>query len=239
MLRFSLLILALGIFLTSVKVLPHQPKTSIVAAASAYDDETADWSGYEKILGAKTPPPTDCTQASGLDVLVDKFHPLPTGYAPEDLVEIDGYQLRSAAASALNTIISEMAKDNLYIGIDSAYRSAASQQDLYNQALASKGSQKGNLTAAPPGYSEHQLGLAADLTLANGKSIYPSPAWDWLDKNAHRFGFILSYRANQTTLTGYNFEPWHWRYVGVDLATKIRNSDKPPQSFYKPISCPN
>ena len=110
-----------------------------------------------------------------------------------------------------------MEKLGLTTSITSAYRSFSDQGKLYHP---------GDLISAKPGYSEHQLGTAVDLAVK-----YPSKEWTWLDQNAHKYGFVMSYRYNQSTETGYPFEPWHWRYVGVELATKIRASTELPQSF--------
>lgn len=149
----------------------------------------------------------NCVSYSDLNVLVDKDHPVPADFIPADP----------------DLGVKQFQKMGIKVPVVSAYRSFADQQKIYNV---------GDFISAKPGYSEHQLGTAVDL-----KIKYPSKEWTWLDQNAHKFGFIMSYRYNQSEITGYPFEPWHWRFVGIDLATKIRFSKNPPQSFYKPAGC--
>lgn len=211
MLRFSALILLIGLALTGLK-----SSLSLPTAAAPIEITP-------EVLGENTqsPPPPPCTPPTKLDVLVDKFNALPASYIPPDLVNVDNFKMRAEAAIYLETMFNEMASQRLYPKINSAYRTY-DDQDYINVG--------DNMKSAPPGHSEHQLGTAVDLTLTD-------PAWNWLDLNAHRFGFVMSYRANQTTLTGYRYEPWHWRYVGTDLATRIRHSENIPQSFYRTITC--
>lgn len=162
-----------------------------------------------------------CVDISDLDVLVDKNNGLPQNYRPSDLVLVDGQRVRLMAAQQLEIMRAEMKKFGLGFKINSGYRAGFDQAKVL---------EKFSSRAALPGHSEHQLGTAVDLAITN-------KAWKWLDKNAHLFGFIMSYRYPQQFLTGYQFEPWHWRYVGVDLATKIRYSSDVPQKFYRKISC--
>lgn len=164
-----------------------------------------------------------CAAFLALNLLVDKFHGLPINYVPTDLVKVETTYIRKEAANQLLIMQKAMADKKLFVSINSGYRPVADQLLL---------STLGNMRAAQPGHSEHQLGTAIDFNLE-----YPSAEWTWLDQNAHKYGFVMSYRYSQTTLSGYNFEPWHWRYVGTDLATKIRYSSRLPQSFYKPAVC--
>lgn len=196
-----------------------------------------------KILGETSP--VNCSQYTYLDVLVDQSTPVPKEYVPPDLVKLNKYhlsltsndfQLRAQAADSLEMMREEMQKSGLSFRIYSAYRSYNNQEKTYSYWQSQLG-QQAQHRSAYPGHSEHQLGTAVDLALENGNYIYPSITWNWLDQNAHKFGFVMSYRATQTNITGYDFEPWHWRFVGIDLATRIRSSEELVQSFYRRITC--
>jgi D-alanyl-D-alanine carboxypeptidase len=182
-----------------------------------------------------------------LNVLVDKTHELPANYIPTDLVNLSSnnvntegrtIKLRKEAASALSQLQSAAKSNGYSFVIISGHRTYEEQRSTYNKYLGELGAEA-NQASALPGHSEHQLGTTVDLSLPNNSgdlnSVYPGKAtatWTWLDQNAHRYGFVMSYRFGQEPLTGYKFEPWHWRYVGVDLATQIRMSTNNPQSFY-------
>lgn len=204
-----------------------------------------------------TPAPVPIEEQSlitpyNLDVLVDKNHPLPNDFIPNDLerissagidVDLKDFQLRGIALTALKNMNEAMQKDiQKKFMILSSYRSFSSQSALYNKLQKSLGG-KVDERAAVPGYSEHQLGTAVDLGLRNSKggktTIYgskPTTEWRWLDQNAHKYGFVMSYRFGQKEQTGYKFEPWHWRYVGVELAKQIRFSTSSPADSYLPIN---
>ncbi|MBI3887633.1 M15 family metallopeptidase [Candidatus Microgenomates bacterium] len=211
--KITLLIVALLIFGWTLKTIQPQDFHKAVAEEFVVPDQQPP-----KVLAEQV-----CNSNDSLDILIDKFHGLSPNYVPPDLVDISNFKLRPEAANALNTLMEKMGQSNLFAAINSAYRSFDDQKKLFKP---------GDNISAQPGFSEHQLGTAVDLNLA-----YPSPTWTWLDKNAHKYGFVMSYRYGQTINSGYSFEPWHWRYVGAALATQIRASKNSPQSFYKPGKC--
>lgn len=186
-----------------------------------------------------------CTTPASLNILIDKQSPLPSDFVPPDLVYLSekgvsnsgGLMLREEAAEKLWEVSKALHQKNFAVTVFSAYRNSDSQHLVYEQSIGQMGNVLGARTAAVPGESEHQLGTAIDIKLPSGEPIYPSTAWEWLDKNAHKFGFVMSYRYPHQELTGFRFEPWHWRYVGVDLATKTRYSPDPPQTHYQKIGC--
>ena len=91
-----------------------------------------------------------------------------------------------------------------------------------------------DLKAARPGYSEHQTGLALDITtrLAEDEEFVNTEEFSWLKENAHKYGFILRYPEGKENITGYSYEPWHYRYVGIDVATKIYNENITFDEYY-------
>jgi D-alanyl-D-alanine carboxypeptidase len=113
--------------------------------------------------------------------------------------------------------------------VQSGYRSYESQRTIHNAKVRALGKVRGENLAARPGFSEHQTGLAVDFA-AKGVSTLQSSfaktkAGKWLAGNAYKFGFVLRYPSGKTSVTGYSYEPWHFRYVGVDLATAMHDQN--------------
>lgn len=169
--------------------------------------------------------------ASKIDVLVNKYHKLDENYEPSDLTIIDSkyasgtQKLRKEAKIKFEEMASDMAKDNLKIYAGSTYRSYTYQKGLYDRYVKKDGFAAAETYSARSGYSEHQLGLAVDIV--NGKWDYLSEndkEYDYLIKNSYKYGFILRYPRASEYITGYMFEDWHFRYLGVELATKVFNS---------------
>lgn len=169
--------------------------------------------------------------ASKIDVLVNKYHKLDENYEPSDLTIIDSkyasgtQKLRKEAKIKFEEMASDMAKDNLKIYAGSTYRSYTYQKGLYDRYVKKDGFAAAETYSARSGYSEHQLGLAVDIV--NGKWDYLSEndkEYDYLVKNSYKYGFILRYPRGSEYITGYMFEDWHFRYLGVELATKVFNS---------------
>lgn len=169
--------------------------------------------------------------ASKIDVLVNKYHKLDENYEPSDLTIIDSkyasgtQKLRKEAQIKFEEMASVMAKENLKIYAGSTYRSYTYQKGLYDRYVKKDGFAAAETYSARSGYSEHQLGLAVDIV--NGKWDYLSEndkEYDYLVKNSYKYGFILRYPRGSEYVTGYMFEDWHFRYLGVELATKVFNS---------------
>lgn len=188
----------------------------------------------DSILGAKAVMPlTVVTTDKGdnLLVLIDKKIRLPASYFPSDLVDITGFpgaQLRAEAASKLLDMFAAARNESLNLTIVSAYRSYQTQVNTFNSWVASAGLKSAESFSAHPGFSQHQLGTAVDIGAA-GKTTFNdsfgnTPEGLWLASNAYKFGFCLSYPAGKEAITGYSYEPWHFRYIGVDNAQAMINS---------------
>ena len=170
-------------------------------------------------------------------VLVDQQHRLSSSYVPPDLVypynygvPTTGYGelLRYGTAVNLSHMAADARASGVYLSLASGWRSYYTQALLYNHWSSVYGPGAGGLSA-PPGASQHQLGTAVDLTNAYAgygvsQSFGSSYAYNWLLKNARYYGFVLSYPSGSKYHTGYWWEPWHWRYVGVQNAINIVNS---------------
>lgn len=175
--------------------------------------------------------PLSKEEASKLDVIVNKYYKLDKDYEPEDLTVINSkfasgtQKLRKEAAGKFEEMASDMLKENLKIYAGSTYRSYSYQEGLYNRYVKKDGFKEAETYSARAGYSEHQLGLAVDIV--NGKWNYLSEndkEYTWLINNSYKYGFILRYPHESEYITGYVFEDWHFRYLGVDLATKVYES---------------
>lgn len=175
--------------------------------------------------------PLSKDKASKLDVIVNKYYKLDKDYEPEDLTVINSkfasgtQKLRKEAAGKFEEMASDMLKENLKIYAGSTYRSYSYQEGLYNRYVKKDGFKEAETYSARAGYSEHQLGLAVDIV--NGKWNYLSEGdkeYTWLINNSYKYGFILRYPHESEYITGYVFEDWHFRYLGIDLATKVYES---------------
>ena len=115
--------------------------------------------------------------------------------------------------------------------LGSAYRSEDYQATLYNGYVEQYGQAEADTISSRPGYSDHQTGLAADISDHDGATYLTqdmeyTPEGEWLKDHAHEYGFIMRYPKGKEDITGYAYEPWHFRYIGVDYATAIYNVDE-------------
>lgn len=165
-------------------------------------------------------------------ILVNRWHPIPEGYTMELSILEDDCQVDSRIASALQQMLTDMRQAGLIPKISSAYRTAEKQQALLEEKYqaycnegynAQKARQLAEAWVAPPGTSEHELGLAVDITTADSGQQRADLIWQWLADNSYQYGFILRYTAEKQDVTGVIAEPWHYRYVG-DAATAIYQS---------------
>jgi len=144
------------------------------------------------------------------------------------LVPFYGQQLRAEAAASAQYMMDAAAGDGVTLTVSSAYRSFAAQKQTYQHWVKVNGQKTADTLSARPGYSEHQTGLAIDFGSPEGcllqECYQDTRAGQWLAKNAPDFGFILRFPKNQQHVTGYIFEPWHYRYLGSGLARAYRAS---------------
>lgn len=150
-------------------------------------------------------------------LLANKVYCLPKDYDPGIDPESEQKQQEMFIAAE---------KDGMYLKTTSEYRSYAEQEEIYQACVLENGMATANTMCAIPGFSEHQTGLAFDVgcsTCGETPFGYTSESV-WLAENAHRFGFIIRYPEGLEDITGYEYEPWHIRYVGVDVATSIYES---------------
>ena len=173
------------------------------------------------------------------DIIVNKKYGLPYDYIPTDLVEIDKeYSIKGLAKKDACKAFIKMAKEasklNLFIINESAYRSYNRQKELFDIEYNNKGTDALK-SIAIPGYSEHQTGLAFDICTKthNMYEIENTEEFIWLCKHAHEYGFILRYPKDKEDITGYIYEPWHFRYLGINLAKKVYESNLTYDEYYE------
>ncbi len=169
------------------------------------------------------------TDKYGYLVLVNKYYKLAEDYKPDDLVEVEsnygrGY-LRIEAYEAYKKMQDDAEKEGLSMYITSPYRSYDTQYRLYNYYLSIDPQEVVDTYSARPGNSEHQLGLAIDILKAgyDFDNFYQTKEAEWLKENAYKYGFIFRYPEDKVDITGYKFEPWHYRYVG-EIAKDVYDS---------------
>ncbi|MDD2378234.1 MAG: M15 family metallopeptidase [Bacilli bacterium] len=174
-------------------------------------------------------------------ILVNKYFKIDKEYTSDNLVSMDlkyTYnfgELDKDTYEAFKKMADDAAKENLYIKNRSAYRAYNTQSYIYNGYVGNYGYVWAENYSARPGHSEHQTGLALDIGASGSEalgSFESTNEFSWVKDNAHKYGFILRYPKGKEYITGYSYEPWHYRYVGVDTATKIYELDITYEEYY-------
>lgn len=181
-----------------------------------------------------------------ITVIVNHFHALSNDYEPDDLVYLTDYdipvttnnhRLRIEAAEALETMFKFAKEQGHTLIAASTYRSYTTQQNLYNNYSAVHGELRANTFSAKPGQSEHQLGLAVDISSSQFQGMITARIGNslegkWVQDNSHYFGYIVRYTAGKQHITGYIDEPWHLRYVGIELAKALYDCKCTLEEYY-------
>jgi len=184
---------------------------------------------------------------NALDVVINKSRSLPEDYAPEDLVTVEVptclpnpeiRQLRKEASEALFDMFEAAKKDDIYLVARSGYRSYLTQVSLYDGYVNNYGQEYADKYSALPGQSEHQTGLAMDITaesvgLQLEDSFGDTSEGQWVNAHAHEYGFIIRYPEGMESITGYLYEPWHLRYLGVELASLVWESGLTLEEYFE------
>ncbi len=204
----------------------------------------------DSILEATHSVPLDTIPGS-YTALVNRNYLLPSTYAPSDLTEPrirfsfayrdDKRKLRKAAAAALEKMFRAAEKDKVILYGVSGYRSYARQEQIYNRNVASRGKNATDKISAKPGSSEHQTGLTIDISARSvgcqlSQTFGSTKEGKWVAKNAHKYGYIVRYPDGKSKVTGYHYEPWHIRFVGVTVATYLYKHKLTMEEYYN-VSC--
>lgn len=210
----------------------------------AYDDGTSKPEDIvTKVnIGLDQPYGTDVQLVSEQSntMLINKYHALPEGFVPSNLKETpspcvigEDYSCQSEkqylveeAADQFAKLVDAAKQQGATLKAIASYRSYAYQSTLYNYNVETQGQAYADTYYARPGQSEHNSGLAVDVMLddINFNEIETSPHYDWLLEHIADYGFILRYPQDKVDITGYNYESWHLRYVGVEVASALQKS---------------
>ena len=190
-----------------------------------------DYGFYENITTIQNP--------YELLVLVNKYHQLPQGFEQQNLVSMDRkytnggtqFLLVDRAYEQYMKMSDAAKEDGISMYVVSAYRTQSHQNNLYNAKIRSNGKAYADNYSARAGHSEHQTGLAIDINSTH-VSFQNSAAYQWLQEHAHEYGYILRYPKGKEWITGYAYEPWHYRYVGVDAAAVIHQEEITFEEYY-------
>lgn len=175
-----------------------------------------------------------------ITILVNKYNYLTKDYVPDNLENIplsyarSGMKLVNVAKEAYVKMAKAAEKEKLKLVATSSYRDYEYQEKIYNRYVKSDGKEAADTYSGRPGFSEHQTGLAIDLY--NGKQLYTefesTKEFDWMQKNAYKYGFILRFPKEKENITGYEYESWHYRYVGEKIAKYIHDNDITFEEYY-------
>lgn len=182
------------------------------------------------VTTAKYPAPSKNTPGlyKGDVLIVNKKYGLPSNYNPG---------INGTAQKAVNAMVADAKKQGVYLSTISSYRSYSYQSGLYNNYVKKHGKAQADRFSARPGHSEHQTGLAFDFG-GTSKTHWLESSFEntkegkWLASNAHKYGFHLRYQKGKEHITGYMYEPWHFRYIGSDNATKIKATGKTLEEYF-------
>ncbi len=209
---------------------PEISLTEVIALVNVHRDQ--DY--YENMEVTDT--------SKGNTMLVNKYNALSKDYEVEDLKTIsktysygDNKKLNKEAYDAFISLADDAKKEGYTILIVSSYRTYQDQEDVWKDYKASFGTKKADAYAARAGSSEHETGLAIDVADYNDKNdkFEATESFKWMQTNAHKYGYILRYPKGKENITGYSYEAWHYRYVGIDTATKVYNEGITYDEYYE------
>ena len=181
-------------------------------------------------------------------LVVNKVRPISLTYEPTDLRRVDvtvredksaaELSLRDEAAAALEALFADAEADGLFLLMGSGFRDAELQEFYYTNYVNAFGQAEADKFSARPGTSEHQIGLAADVSPATQfcyleTCFAETPEGQWVRDNAHLHGFVIRYPLGKEVITGYQFEPWHLRFVGVELATELYETSQTLEEYFE------
>lgn len=213
----------------------------------AYQKENQQLSWKDVIIrvniGLDQPYYTNVSESKYLNtnkVLVNKYFYLKEEYIPENLVLLDttyskgGIYLVEEASLAFKKLVENARKEGITIRAISAYRSYSYQLNLYNRYVSQEGKEQADTYSARPGFSEHQTGLCVDIDdrKKNFTDFENTQSFNWMQQNAANYGFILRFPKDKETITGYSYEAWHYRYVGVEHAKKMKQKNLTFDEYY-------
>jgi len=168
------------------------------------------------------------TDSPDLTIMVNKYYYVPDDFRPTGMISgSSGHTMRREVDEAFRLMQSDIAREiNGVISVASAFRTVSYQESLFNSYLANDSRENVERYSARPGHSEHHTGLVIDVIGSFGslRDFINTKEGPWVHEHAHKYGFIIRYKEGFEHITGYESEPWHLRYIGVDLATKMKKT---------------
>ena len=220
----AMLILLKGTSSLEAKLVEEEP---VVDNPVTNNVETVRYVNYENVM------------------LVNRQNEVDKTYIPSDLVELEvkflnnnthNNLLKMEVATQVEQMFEDAKKDGIHLLAVSGYRSYEYQKKLYENKVKKAGKKEADKYVAMPGTSEHQTGLAIDILSTEYKKLNKgfenTSAYRWLCENIDEYGFIIRYQEGKESITGYGFEPWHFRYVGKDLAKELKEKDITLEEYY-------
>jgi len=172
-------------------------------------------------------------------LIVNKYNKLPSNYIPNNLIKLTEFAksnlyLDKECYEAFKLMAKDAMLNNLNLRIISAYRSYEYQNNLYNKYLKEDKKEVVDTYSARPGHSEHQTGLAVDIdNIYNSYTNFENTKeFNWVKDNCYKYGFILRYPKEKEHITGYMYEPWHYRYVGTKISTYMQKNNLTYEEYY-------
>lgn len=219
----------------------HSPASKTISSTNSKTETTPSTTANIPTSPAKidkvTKPVFNKSQYSTTDpasiwIVVNKQHPFSVlDYSPTDLVTIGNATISAKAKADFTAMTAAASAQGINLIVGSSYRSYGTQAGLYNSYVAANGQAVADTFSAKPGYSEHQTGLAIDFTGSSSPNCNyddcyaTTPEGSWLSANANEYGFLLRYTSENQSLTGYKNEPWHYRYIGRELAAELKKQN--------------
>lgn len=226
-------------FITDAKCLPYY-KSNNIKRYQDYHKLNNNLSVSDVVtrvnLNLDLPYYTNTKEAKYLNTfytLVNKYNYLRDDFVPNNLVEMttpyskEGIYLVTEARDNFYKLVDKAKEEGLTIRAISAYRGYTYQKRLYDKYVEADGVNKADTYSARPGFSDHQTGLAIDVdnTISSFENFTNTKEYQWMLDNSYKYGFILRYPSGKESITTYQFESWHYRYVGLKLAKKIKASN--------------
>ena len=216
---------------------PPVEETISTTAPVISPSDGIDW--YNGYADPRTIDAETVSNPSDLTVLVNKYYEMPADYAPTIVLADSsaGQYLRTEADDAWDALRAACETDTgIVLYLCSGYRTYEAQATLFSTSVKKRGIEHACSKNALEGRSEHNLGLAIDISTNDIREISSkfaeTTAGAWVGEHCHEYGFILRYMSGKSSITGYAYEPWHYRYVGIDLASTLYASGQTLEEYY-------
>lgn len=236
----GIIMLLVLLYLLHDKIPTYRPEGNSINTLQSINQNQVEYDSSE-CSSINTLQPTNQDQAeqnSYADdwqlILVNRWNPIPADYKVELTELANGHAVDSRIYPELQKMFDDARAEGIMPTITSSYRTNDDQQQIMDEKISeyqlegysyNDAKELAEKCVAIPGTSEHQIGMAVDISTQNSDIQSASTVWEWLGQNSYKYGFILRYPENKTEITGVIYEPWHFRYVGKETAKEIKQQD--------------